>query len=143
MSLRSQISKMRCEILCSLHRRTAALGDLGPIVTFSFDDFPRSALTTGADIIEKCGGRATYYVSMGLMGQRNDLGEQFESADLQVLVERGPNCFLTDSITSPYGYAKLLDGSKLIHSRIASSPRFTSPRNSSSGVLRADRWLNV
>jgi peptidoglycan/xylan/chitin deacetylase (PgdA/CDA1 family) len=89
MNLRSQLSKVRREIVCSMHRRTIALGDLGPIVTFSFDDFPRSALTRGADIIEGFGGRATYYVSMGLMGNSNDLGEQFDSADLLALVERG------------------------------------------------------
>jgi peptidoglycan/xylan/chitin deacetylase (PgdA/CDA1 family) len=65
------------------------LGDLGPIITFSYDDFPRSALETGADIVERFGGRATYYVSMSLMGTNNDLGEQFSSADLRTLVERG------------------------------------------------------
>ena len=89
MSLRSQIAKVRSEILCSLYRRTAALGDLGPIITFSFDDFPRSALTIGGDIIERFGGRATYYVSMGLMGTSNDLGEHFRCADIRSLVERG------------------------------------------------------
>jgi peptidoglycan/xylan/chitin deacetylase (PgdA/CDA1 family) len=89
MSLRLQMAKVRREVLCALHRRTVALGSLGPIVTFSFDDFPRSALTTGADIIEGFGGRATYYVSMGLRGKSNALGEQFDSTDLRSLVERG------------------------------------------------------
>ena len=57
-------------------------------MTFTFDDFPRSALTTGASIIERFGGRATYYVAMGLMGTCNRLGEQFQFADLVSLVER-------------------------------------------------------
>ncbi len=76
-------------MLCSFHKRTVALGDLGPIVTFTFDDFPRSALAIGGDIVERYGGRATYYVAMGLMGASNDLGEQFRRADLHSLVERG------------------------------------------------------
>ena len=66
-----------------------ALGSLGPIVTFTFDDFPRTALTVGGSIIEEFGGRATYYVSMGLMGRNNNLGEQFRSADLTFLIEHG------------------------------------------------------
>src|ERR1017187_943200 len=89
MSLRSQISKVRCKILCSFYKRSVVLGDRGPIITFSFDDCPRSALTTGRDIIERFGGRATYYVSMGLMGTFNNLGEKFDSAGLDSLAERG------------------------------------------------------
>jgi peptidoglycan/xylan/chitin deacetylase (PgdA/CDA1 family) len=65
------------------------LGNRGPIVTFSFDDFPRTALTNGASIVERFGGRATYYVTMGLMGTDNHLGEQFRCADLRSLIERG------------------------------------------------------
>jgi peptidoglycan/xylan/chitin deacetylase (PgdA/CDA1 family) len=62
---------------------------MGPIITFTFDDFPRSALTLGGAIVEQFGGRATYYVAMGLKETINELGEQFCSADLHSLVERG------------------------------------------------------
>lgn len=79
----------RRQVLCSLYRRPLALGNMGPIVTFTFDDFPRSALTNGAAIVERYGGRATYYVAMGLMGTRNNLGEQFALTDLRSLVDRG------------------------------------------------------
>jgi peptidoglycan/xylan/chitin deacetylase (PgdA/CDA1 family) len=89
LSLRSRIGVIRRHVWSSFHRRLVPLGDLGPIVTFSFDDFPRSALINGAAIIEGSGGRATYYVAMGLMGKKNDLGEQFCSADLDYLIERG------------------------------------------------------
>ncbi len=89
MSLRSQVGEMRKEILCSFHRRTVGLGELGPIVTFTFDDFPCSALATGGEIIKGFGGRATYYVSMGLMGTTNCLGKQFHLSDLHSLVEEG------------------------------------------------------
>jgi|SRR5579863_1665331 len=89
MHLRSPIGNVRCQVLSSLHRRTVPLGNLGPIVTFSFDDFPRSALTSGTEIVERFGGRATFYVAMGLMNTTNALGEQFRAADLHSLVERG------------------------------------------------------
>jgi peptidoglycan/xylan/chitin deacetylase (PgdA/CDA1 family) len=89
MGLRSQLGKIRSTFLSTLCRRTAALGDLGPVVTFTFDDFPRTALTAGAEIIERFGARATYYVAMGLMDSENRLGEQFHLADLHSLVNRG------------------------------------------------------
>jgi len=89
MSIRHQLGRLRQEILCAFGRRLVDLGDLGPIITFTFDDFPRSALTTGGAIIERFGGRATFYVSMGLMGTSNDLGEQFRFIDLTSAVERG------------------------------------------------------
>ena len=89
MSLRSEIARVRPHILSSFYRRTAMLGDLGPIITFTFDDFPSSALTIGGEIIERFGGRATYYIAMGLMETSNNLGMQFRAIDLRSLVERG------------------------------------------------------
>jgi peptidoglycan/xylan/chitin deacetylase (PgdA/CDA1 family) len=89
MSLRSQLGKARARMLSAMYRRTVPLRDLGPVVTFTFDDFPRTALTTGAAILEEFGARATYYVAMGLMDTENELGEQFHVADLQTLVDRG------------------------------------------------------
>ncbi len=89
MNLRSQFGRIRSHFLSSMYRRPAALGDLGPIVTFTFDDFPRSALTVGGSILESFAVRATYYVSMGLMDVENPLGQQFSRKDLHSLVERG------------------------------------------------------
>src|ERR1039458_8022744 len=89
MSLRSAVSKARSDIYCSFYRRTVALGNLGPIITFTFDDFPRSALTNGGAIIERFGGRATYYVAMGLMGTSNSMGKQFVHRDVKSLIEKG------------------------------------------------------
>lgn len=89
MSLRSQVGKVRSCLLSSFCRRPALLGDLGPVVTFTFDDFPRTALIAGATILERAGARATYYVAMGLMDTKNNLGEQFRLSDLQSLVEHG------------------------------------------------------
>ncbi|SET42039.1 polysaccharide deacetylase family protein [Oceanicella actignis] len=38
-----------------------------PIVTFCFDDFPRSAFEAGAPVLESRGARATFYACAGLM----------------------------------------------------------------------------
>ena len=38
------------------------------IVTFTFDDFPKSAATTGAAVLERHGWRGTYYASAGYAG---------------------------------------------------------------------------
>lgn len=75
--------------MSTLYRRTVPLGDRGPFVSFTFDDFPRSAFISGAEILEAFDAHATYYVAMGLMNTQNRLGEQFHCADLRALVERG------------------------------------------------------
>jgi peptidoglycan/xylan/chitin deacetylase (PgdA/CDA1 family) len=89
MSLGSQVGNVRRGVLSRLNSRIVPLGARGPIITFSFDDFPRTALTIGAEILEGVGARATYYVAMSLMNTTNDLGEQFRDEDLASLVDRG------------------------------------------------------
>lgn len=81
--------RMRQQVLCSLHRRTVALGNRGPIVSFCFDDFPRTAYTTGGSLLKTFGGRGTYYVAISLMNTSNKLGELLRTEDLHSLVENG------------------------------------------------------
>jgi peptidoglycan/xylan/chitin deacetylase (PgdA/CDA1 family) len=88
-SLRSGLSAVRRELLCSLHRRSVSLENRGPIVSFTFDDFPRSAASTGAAVLEHLGVRGTYYAAMGLIDTSNELGEQFRSEDLALLLGKG------------------------------------------------------
>jgi len=89
MTVRSQFGKIRDHFLGALYRRPSALGNAGPIVSFTFDDFPRSALTLGGSILESFDVRATYYVAMGLMDAETRQGRQFSREDLHSLVERG------------------------------------------------------
>ena len=77
MSLRQHLGSLRRRALCSLYRRTMPLGNAGPIVSFTFDDFPRSAYSVGGAMLEKFGARGTYYVTAGLMNVSNELGELF------------------------------------------------------------------
>jgi peptidoglycan/xylan/chitin deacetylase (PgdA/CDA1 family) len=58
-----------------------------PFISFTFDDFPRSALREGGAILLNHGARGTFFVSLGLMGRVGPSGELFHRHDLdQVLV---------------------------------------------------------
>jgi len=89
MSLRSLVGDARRTFLSSVHTHLVPLGGRGPIISFTFDDFPRSALTTGAPILESFGARGTFYVAMSLMNTKNALGEQFSKEDIKNLLGRG------------------------------------------------------
>jgi len=60
-----------------------------PIISFTFDDFPRSALAIAGFMLLDNGVHGTYYVSMGLMGQESGLGDMFNGDDLQMLIADG------------------------------------------------------
>ena len=60
-----------------------------PIISFTFDDFPRSALHTGGAILERFGLKGTFYASFGLMGREAPTGPIFVREDLNALVARG------------------------------------------------------
>jgi len=89
MSLRSQLGRLRSQLLCAVYRRPAPLGSAGPVVSFTFDDFPRSALTTGGAILEKHGARGTYYLAAGLMNGSNELGEICGEEEVHLLLKKG------------------------------------------------------
>ena len=72
------------EILC---RRPLHANLSKPIISFTFDDFPRSAWTTGGRILMANDMRGTYYISLSLMGSATHLGEQFTRGDLAELLE--------------------------------------------------------
>jgi peptidoglycan/xylan/chitin deacetylase (PgdA/CDA1 family) len=60
-----------------------------PVVSFSFDDFPRSALWNGGAILKANGICGTYYAAMGLIGANMATGEQFHRGDLDALLQDG------------------------------------------------------
>src|ERR1700733_7513559 len=59
-----------------------------PLISFTFDDFPRSALV-GGEILNRHGFAGTYYAALGLAGQKGGPGQMFETQDLQHLVRQG------------------------------------------------------
>jgi peptidoglycan/xylan/chitin deacetylase (PgdA/CDA1 family) len=60
-----------------------------PMISFTFDDFPRSALHTGGAILNQFGLAGTYYASFGLMGEQAPTGAIFLREDLDRLFEQG------------------------------------------------------
>jgi peptidoglycan/xylan/chitin deacetylase (PgdA/CDA1 family) len=83
------LGKIRWGALEAFYRRDLNLTYSGPIVSFTFDDFPQSALHIGGSILKNYGLCGTYYVAMGLMDQANGLGRQFSAADLKILLRDG------------------------------------------------------
>lgn len=72
-----------------VERRPYRLANARPIVSFSFDDFPRSALTTGGAILERHGARGTFYASAGRMGGEGLHGPHFTRDDLRAALATG------------------------------------------------------
>lgn len=60
-----------------------------PLVSFTFDDVPYSALTEGAAILERYDARGTFYIAGGLLGQHTDERRLIDAAGCAELVRRG------------------------------------------------------
>lgn len=58
-------------------------------VSFTFDDYPRTALTEGGRILVEHGVRGTYFVSLGLLGTESVSGPIAGWTDLAATVEQG------------------------------------------------------
>jgi peptidoglycan/xylan/chitin deacetylase (PgdA/CDA1 family) len=71
----------RRRLICSVYTRPARFVSDRPIVSFAFDDFPRSAYWAGGLILKRLGLRGTFYAAMGLMNTSNALGDQFRADD--------------------------------------------------------------
>jgi peptidoglycan/xylan/chitin deacetylase (PgdA/CDA1 family) len=70
-------------------RRAFTINTDIPLISFTFDDFPQSALVTGGSILRNHGVAGTYYASLGLMGQQSPVGPIFLAQDLNALLEQG------------------------------------------------------
>src|SRR5438874_616482 len=77
------------EAAVRLARRPARLRNTGPVISFTFDDFPVSALRQGGAILKKFGLAGTYYAALGLMGQDAVAGRIFNEEHLSELVNDG------------------------------------------------------
>jgi len=70
-------------------QRPVKLRPAFPVVSFTFDDFPKSAAHVGSAILGAHNIRATYYVSLGLMGRELPAGPAFSEEDLAKVVGEG------------------------------------------------------
>jgi peptidoglycan/xylan/chitin deacetylase (PgdA/CDA1 family) len=121
-TLRFWAAETRRQFISRVGRRPMTLGNDNTIVSFCFDDFPRSALTVGGTILEAHGARGTFYAAPGLMGTDNELGEQFLQEDLDTLLRVGHElgCHTLQhlscrSVTQAEFMADVDEGRKVIH----------------------------
>jgi peptidoglycan/xylan/chitin deacetylase (PgdA/CDA1 family) len=70
-------------------RRMMAVRTSEPIISFSFDDAPKTAFITGSDILKGHGIRGTFFVSLGLLGSETEVGMIASELDLLRAVEEG------------------------------------------------------
>jgi peptidoglycan/xylan/chitin deacetylase (PgdA/CDA1 family) len=70
-------------------RRPLAIHPSRPLISFTFDDFPRSALLVGGAILNSLGVAGTYYASLGLIGKKEASGQMFVADDLATLFGQG------------------------------------------------------
>ncbi|MFZ0743834.1 MAG: polysaccharide deacetylase family protein [Terracidiphilus sp.] len=60
-----------------------------PLISFTFDDFPRTALLRGGAILSRHGLAGTYYTALGLLGKDSPSGELFVLDDLRKALDEG------------------------------------------------------
>jgi peptidoglycan/xylan/chitin deacetylase (PgdA/CDA1 family) len=72
-----------------LFRRPFKISSKVPMISFTFDDFPRSALLTGGNILERAGFAGTFYAALGLTSKEAVVGRIFSNDDLRMVLARG------------------------------------------------------
>ena len=86
---RSLRGKLRRRVVRLIERRPATQALEAPLVSFSFDDAPATAATTGARLLEERGVRGTYYLSAGLARQDSPMGPILGQEDAERLHAAG------------------------------------------------------
>jgi peptidoglycan/xylan/chitin deacetylase (PgdA/CDA1 family) len=72
-----------------LFKKPLVINPPRPLISFTFDDFPQSALLVGGAILNRLGLAGTYYASFGLVGKDAPSGRIFNSDDLKAIVDQG------------------------------------------------------
>lgn len=85
-AFRARISNRLARHFCIAPFR---LPNTSPMVSFTFDDAPKSAATVGAPILEEYDGRGTFYISGGLVDQKDDHWAGISPDDIVGLHRRG------------------------------------------------------
>lgn len=73
----------------SLVARPALVRFEKPVVSFTFDDFPKSAVRFGAPLLESVGGRGTFYAAAAFAGLETQYGAMFDGEDVARLRSAG------------------------------------------------------
>lgn len=81
--------KYRRVLSTKVARRLIKMKNVVPLISFTFDDFPLSALEVGGRILRVHGVAGTYYVSLGLLDRDEPTGHICSSADLAQVIAQG------------------------------------------------------
>lgn len=84
--LRSKIVRRLTQWQCA---RPLAADPAEALVSFTFDDFPRTAARNGADVLERFDARGCFYAATGLAGGTSPGGPLFTEDDITRLVQAG------------------------------------------------------
>jgi peptidoglycan/xylan/chitin deacetylase (PgdA/CDA1 family) len=117
--------KVSHRLAMHLHVDRFRLRNTTPMVSFTFDDLPKSAVTAGADILEAHGVCGTFYVSGGLVDVATPYWPAGDADDVLSLHRRGhelgchtfshqracdlDDAALADEIARNRGYFRALD----------------------------------
>jgi peptidoglycan/xylan/chitin deacetylase (PgdA/CDA1 family) len=82
-------AKLSRHVARNVRTKPLVMRNTVPLVTFTFDDVPASACVAGAPILERLGGRATFYVSGQGCGSPSPCGPLATVEQIRVLSERG------------------------------------------------------
>src|SRR5215831_13736761 len=96
--------KIRRLLAAKLSRRVVSVKLSIPIISFTFDDAPKSAFDVGREILKDHGARATYFISLGLLGAETEVGKIASASDLARVVEGGSElgCHTFDHLDAWY-----------------------------------------
>jgi len=86
---RSFKGKLRRRVVRLQSRRAARVVLQRPMVSFSFDDVPISAITRAGAMLEAQGARGTYFVCAGLAGQDSRMGRYATREELLAAQAKG------------------------------------------------------
>src|SRR5438874_5730252 len=70
-------------------RRPFVISPTRPLISFTFDDFPRSSLLAGGAILNRFGVAGTYYACLGLLGTEAPTGRLCVLDDLMRILAEG------------------------------------------------------
>ena len=83
------LAKFKRGLAMRLARRPLIMRNEEPLVSFTFDDFPRSALLEGGAILGSYGQKGTFFASFGLMGSSGPTGDIFSADDVGEVIREG------------------------------------------------------
>lgn len=88
-TIRDSVKRAYYGAVSAVHQRPVALNETSPIVTFTFDDFPRSAYVVAGATLRSFGGHGTYYAAAGWMDGGPASSDRYRTADLPALLRDG------------------------------------------------------